>query len=89
MSEVVEIRMDEEGFFIFVDENGKEDEFEVLCEFDYNGKDYIALGSTENEDEILLYEYAESEDGCDFIDIEDDDEYEEAFQEFCYLMDEE
>jgi uncharacterized protein YrzB (UPF0473 family) len=61
----------------------------VLGIFDldeYPGKEYIAL-LPENEDEVLLYQYNEGDDGESFIldNIETDEEFaavEEAFLEF-------
>jgi uncharacterized protein YrzB (UPF0473 family) len=61
----------------------------VLGIFDldeYPGKEYIAL-LPENEEEVLLYQYNEGEDGESFIldNIETDEEFaavEEAFLEF-------
>jgi len=60
-------------------DDGHEVECEVMGVFDVDGKEYIALFATDGSDEVYLYGYRELDDDendCEFIDIEDDEEYE-------------
>lgn len=64
-------------------EDDTEMECYVLGIFEVRGKEYIALLPTE-EEEVLLYEYNETEDGLELDTIEDDEIYElvvKAFEE--------
>jgi len=62
---------------------------EPLFIFNFEGKDYIALVPTEDEesDEVFLYVYNELEnDEFEFLDIEDDDEFDRVTKEFERLV---
>ena len=65
-------------------------ECEPLFVFDYNGVDYIALVPTdEDSEDVYLYEYNEiNDEEFEFIDIEDDDLFDEVAAEFERIMDE-
>ena len=70
-------------------DDGKDVLCEVICIFEADGQDYIALLPTEGPgadgEEVYLYRYSENENGEPSLDnIESDDEYEivsEAFDE--------
>lgn len=53
----------------------------VLGVYEVKGKNYIALLPTE-EEQVLLYEYNETEDGIELINIEDDAVFEEVARAF-------
>lgn len=59
----------------------------VVCIYEAEGKEYIALipvdQEEEEEPEVLIYRYIETEDGGSVMEnIEDDDEYEMAADAF-------
>lgn len=61
----------------------------VICIFEANEKDYIALlpvdsePDEDGEEEVLIYKYLETEDGGTVIEnIDDDDEYDAAADAF-------
>jgi uncharacterized protein YrzB (UPF0473 family) len=69
-------------------EDGVERECLVLGDITVDGKDYIALLPS-GEEEYLIYEFREDEEGIDLINIEDDEEFNKialAFEE--YIADE-
>ena len=74
-------------------DNDEELECAVLTIYEVDGKEYIALlpiNDEENEDgEVFLYRYIETEDGEPTLEnIEDDDEYEAAADAFDEWLDE-
>lgn len=74
-------------------DDGKDLECVILSIFPAGEKEYIALLPTqndeENEGEVFLYRYEESEDGQPKLtNIEDDDEYEVVADAFDELLDE-
>jgi hypothetical protein len=65
-------------------------ETEVLGVFEAGGKDYIALVPEDGSDDVYIYGYREVEDGDDefeLIDIEDQQEFEDAVKAFESVMD--
>ena len=75
-------------------DDGSELECVVLTIFPAGGKDYIALlpieQTEEEEGEVYLYRYSETEDGQPNLEnIEDDDEYEVVADAFDELRDSE
>ena len=75
-------------------DNDEEIECAVLTIYEVDGKEYIALlpldEDGENEEgEVFIYRYIETEDGEPTLDnIEDDDEYEAAADAFDEWLDE-
>lgn len=45
------------------------------------GKDYIAL-LPEGEDEVLIYNYIEDEEGIEILNIDDDEEFDKVSEAF-------
>ncbi|MBR3245889.1 MAG: DUF1292 domain-containing protein [Parasporobacterium sp.] len=66
----------------------------VVCEpmfvFDFEDQDYIALVPVdENDEDVYLYLYNEYENGdFEFLDIEDDDQFDRVVAEFERLVEE-
>ena len=75
-------------------DNDEEIECAVLTIYEVAGKEYIALlplneDGTEEDGDVYLYRYMETEDGEPTLDnIEDDDEYEAAADAFDEWLDE-
>ena len=74
-------------------DNDEEIECAVLTIYEVDGKEYIALlplneEGTEEDGDVYLYRYIETEDGEPTLDnIEDDDEYEAAADAFDEWLD--
>lgn len=74
-------------------EDGETVECEALGLFEYDefpGKTYIALASTnEEDDDVFIYEYKEvGEEEFELADIEDDDEFDKVAAELERLIEE-
>ncbi len=86
--------MEEQGNLVtLLDPEGKEHEFDVLLNFDYEGKRYAALLPTEpmegiEEDEVILLSVRTEKRETFFDPIENPILLEEVFQEFTELFDE-
>lgn len=77
----------EADFITLEFDNGTTEECEVLGIFEVEGKEYVALAA--NDDNVYLYAYHElSEDEFEFLDIEDDAEFEKVTAEFERIMEE-
>jgi uncharacterized protein YrzB (UPF0473 family) len=73
-------------------DDGTQLECAVLTIFEAGGRDYIALlpldGAEEEEGEVYLYRYVETENGEPSLDnIEDDEEYEVVAAAFDQMLD--
>lgn len=68
-------------------EDGTELECYVIGVFEVNEKQYIALVPTD-DDQVMLYEYQDTEEGPELINIESDEEYEEVVKAFEEAMEE-
>lgn len=69
-------------------DDDEEVECQVLGVFEVENKEYIALHPAD-EDEILLYEYKETEEEFDLIPIEDEQELELVSSAYFELFDDE
>lgn len=69
-------------------EDDEEVECQVLGVFEVEDKEYIALLPSD-EDEILLYEYKDSDEEFDLIPIEDDEELELVSKAYFELFEDE
>lgn len=86
--------MDEEDHIVLTLDDDTELECVVLDIFPFHDKEYIALFPVSEEDEdeeeegILLYEYAESEDGeeIELSQIESEEDYNAVAEEFDRLL---
>lgn len=86
--------MDEEDHIVLTLDDDTELECVVLDIFPFQDKEYIALFPVSEEDEdeedegILLYEYAESEDGeeIELSQIESEEDYNAVAEEFDRLL---
>lgn len=89
---------EEDGSDILVSlslDDGSEEECRILTIFEIGEQNYIVLlpldedGNDNEEGEVYLYRYFEDEEGNPSLDnIEDEDEYEAAFDHFDELLDE-
>ena len=71
-------------------DNGEEVECEIMGVFDLNGKEYIALIPDDGTDDVYIYGYKEvGEEEFELVDIESDEEFEKAVEEFDKIMAEE
>ena len=71
-------------------DDGEKVVVEPLFIFNLDGKDYIALVPAEEEsDDVYLYKYNElPNDEFEFLDIEDDDEFDQVSAEFERIIEE-
>lgn len=74
-----------------VDENGKEEDFEVIMTLEVEGNEYaiLALVDTEEDDAYVFKIIYEDEDEFSLVSIEDDEEYDNVVAAYETLMDEE
>ena len=77
---------DDDAEFITLQFEDSEDiECEILCVFDCDGQEYIALLPDDGTDDVYIYGYNEDEndeENFEIIDIEDDAEFERVAAEF-------
>lgn len=62
-------------------DEGEAEECGILGVFDALGKEYIALNPLGTED-VYIYGYKEYDDSYEFIDIEDEEEFNKVVAEF-------
>ena len=78
--------------FIPNDEGG-EDEYAILDEFEFEGKKYMVLSEIEADDTLgedeYLYAYTEDGDDIELSEIEDDEEFDKVTAYYDSLMQEE
>ena len=74
---------------VLLDEDGKENTFEYILTFMYEGKKYVALSPiADDEAEVVLFQIT-SENGEDtYVSIDNEVLLDEVFAEFLDLMDE-
>ena len=86
--------MEDDGIIVLTDEDGVEKEFMHLATVDYKDNWYIVLEPTElfegmEEGDVLIYRIGLNDDGEDtFINIEDEEELNGAFESFMQLVEE-
>lgn len=70
------------------DENGNQCEqtFWVEREFSVDGKGYLALIPTDDDDLVYLFAYQKTNEDITLIEIEDDDEYDRVADAYEHLM---
>lgn len=74
---------EEEHIITLEFDDGDSIECEALGIFEVEGKEYAALVPTdEKSDDVFIYEYRESGDEYELIDIEDDDLFDRVVAEF-------
>ena len=83
---------EDENIVELVDDEGNSFRFEHLMTFEYKGNWYIALTEVKDaepeededgEEEVAIYRIEGDEDNEQLVQIEDDDELDEVFAEFC------
>ena len=86
-------KIEVQEIFTITDENGEEQEVEVLGVMTIEGTDYVAVGfadeiSQESDEDIDIFFMKVDEDG-DLAAIETDEEFDKVSQAFDAMMDEE
>ena len=81
--------MDDDVIVTLTMDDGSEEDFNIICIFEAEGQEYIALQPVDDEEaDVLLYRYYEDEEGEPSLDvIEDDDEYDIAADAFDEWLD--
>lgn len=69
-------------------DNGESFECGIMGVFPVDGKQYIALETLDENDDVYLYGYKETEDDFDLLDIDSQEEFDRVEAEFERLMDE-
>ena len=73
--------------YTLTDEDGKEEEFELLASCTYEGKEYYALTPVGEETDEYVILRVEEEDGEPiFVTIDDDEELENVYQALMDLI---
>ena len=74
-------------------DEGGEDEYAILDEFEFEGKKYMVLSIIEADDTLgedeYLYEYTENGDDIELSTIDDDEEFDRVSTYYESLMEEE
>ncbi len=87
-----QLNFEVDTIFIPNDEGG-EDEYAILDEFEFEGKKYMVLSEIEADDTLgedeYLYEYTENGDDIELSEIEDDEEFDKVTAYYDSLMQEE
>lgn len=71
---------DEDVIYLTLDDD-TELKCNVVGTFEVDDKDYIAL-LPEGEEQVLLYNYSEDDEGIEIINIDDDDEFDKVSDAF-------
>lgn len=83
MSDKKELEMNDDNYITLDFDDGAEIECEIMGVFEADGKEYIALLPDDGTDDVYIYGYREiGEDEFELIDIEDDEEFSKAVEEF-------
>lgn len=76
----------ENEIFTLEDENGTEQEFELIMKFDIEENEYVILNAVENEEAVAL-KIVKNDDGTELlVTIDDDEEFQnvsEAYETLC------
>ena len=73
---------------VFVDENGKKYEFEIIDTFEVDDVEYAVLQAEDNEEAILLRVEYDDDDNQVLVAIEDQDEFDEVRDLYFELLEE-
>lgn len=80
---------EEESIITLEFDDGESIECEALGIFELEGKEYAALVPVDEDmDDVFLYEYKETGDQFELVDIEDDEEFEKVVAEFENILEE-
>ena len=87
------IMEERENIITLIDEEGQEEEFEVVVTFETRGSEYAILAELDSDEDSDAYAFkivydSEDKDEYSLISIEDDDEYEDVVAAYETLMDE-
>lgn len=67
-------------------DDGESFECGIIGTFELNGKEYIALDTLDDSNDVYLYEYVPTEEDFDLLDIPEED-FDQVAAEFDRLMD--
>ena len=74
-------KMDEQEYIFIPDDEGNEEKFEIVYQFDYENNQYILLTPADLEEDeeaeadVYAFRYEENEDGIRLYTIEDEKEW--------------
>ena len=87
--------MDEkENIITLIDEEGQEEDFEIIMTFESKGNEYVILAPADSDEESEAYAFKiiyddENKDEYSLISIEDDEEYEDVVVAYETLIEQE
>ncbi len=79
--------MDEKKIVTFVDEDGKDLEFEVVDYVELDDQRYALLAPLGDEEDAFVYKVIEVEGKEEYVVVDDDDEFERVLEEYESLFD--
>lgn len=87
------IMEEKENLITLIDEEGQEEDFEVIVTFETKGNEYAILAEVGSDEDSDAYAFKivydnEKKDEYSLISIEDDEEYEDVVAAYETLMDE-
>jgi len=87
------IMEEKENLITLIDEEGQEEDFEVIVTFETKGNEYAILAEVGSDEDSDAYAFKivydnEEKDEYSLISIEDDEEYEDVVAAYETLMDE-
>ncbi|MFT9496265.1 DUF1292 domain-containing protein [Anaerosolibacter sp.] len=79
--------MEEKKIVTFVDEDGKDVEFEVVDYVELDDDRYALLAPVGDEDDAYVYKVVEVDGKEEYVVVDDDDEFERVLEEYESLFD--
>ncbi|WP_300298305.1 DUF1292 domain-containing protein [Anaerosolibacter sp.] len=79
--------MEEKKIVTFVDEDGKDVEFEVVDYVELDDNRYALLAPVGDEDDAYVYKVVEVDGKEEYVVVDDDDEFERVLEEYESLFD--
>ncbi|MBB6217727.1 uncharacterized protein YrzB (UPF0473 family) [Anaerosolibacter carboniphilus] len=79
--------MEEKKIVTFVDEDGKDVEFEVVDYVELEDDRYALLAPVGDEDDAYVYKVVEVDGKEEYVVVDDDDEFERVLEEYESLFD--
>lgn len=93
MSKEEQLQEEELDIIVIPDDDGNEEEFEVVARFEVDGSDkkylmVVPMDADEESDEVYAFRYEEDGDDLQLYTIEDEEEWNIVEETFNTLMDE-
>lgn len=79
--------MEEKKIVTFIDEDGKDVEFEVVDYVELDENRYALLAPVGDEDDAYVYKVVEVDGKEEYVVVDDDDEFERVLEEYESLFD--